>query len=259
MSDFLLQSPPGQINDVYNDLIALTTVDKSLFQAYNLLQNIPISLANGEKLVLGPDATFVEGEGMLAWKGSLYQIDHIKLEGVALEGQSSDWVSDTTRQELTVWTWVWEEACMALRDHGTLVSKVSEYTENYYPTGASSVYKTADGYAIYIVGNSYNPSNFWYARARLMVHYYEDGNVQLNSTKEFAANDLPKDAHDLAATVIKIIQKSDAMFQTAINNSFADSGVSTFKNLRRALPVTRTKIEWASIVNYKVGDELSKK
>lgn len=54
MSELLLQSPPGQINEVYNDLVQLTTVDKSMFKKYNLDQNIPILLKpENHTIVLG--------------------------------------------------------------------------------------------------------------------------------------------------------------------------------------------------------------
>ncbi len=39
---------------------------------------------------------------------------------------------------------------------------MGEYVDNYYPTGQMSVYKTDLGWTIYIVGNQYNPNNFWY-------------------------------------------------------------------------------------------------
>jgi hypothetical protein len=39
---------------------------------------------------------------------------------------------------------------------------IKEYTANYFPSGASSVYITEGFYQVYVVGNKYNPSNFWY-------------------------------------------------------------------------------------------------
>ena len=39
---------------------------------------------------------------------------------------------------------------------------VADYIESFYQTGVSSIYNTAEGYVIYIVGNAYNPTNFWF-------------------------------------------------------------------------------------------------
>jgi capping protein alpha len=45
----------------------------------------------------------------------------------------------------------------------------------------------------------------------------------------------------------------------AINDSYSELSENTFKELRRALPYTRNKVDWHKILNYKIGNELSSK
>lgn len=44
-----------------------------------------------------------------------------------------------------------------------------------------------------------------------------------------------------------------------MNESYNDLAENTFKGLRRALPMTRNKMDWNKILNYKIGSELSQK
>lgn len=44
-----------------------------------------------------------------------------------------------------------------------------------------------------------------------------------------------------------------------MNESYNDLAEETFKGLRRALPLTRNKLDWNKILNYKIGNELAQK
>jgi len=155
---------------------------------------------------------------------------------------------------------------------------ILEYVSDHFPNGVATVYSTEGGLTVAIVDNKYNPSNFWNGRWRstwvvspdsgelkgtinVNVHYYEDGNVQLNSNKEIeaiASTDL-EDPVAAAAAYVKLIRKAENEYQTALNEAYIELSENTFKGLRRALPLTRHKLDWDKIFNYKIGQELANK
>jgi capping protein alpha len=62
----------------------------------------------------------------------------------------------------------------------------------------------------------------------------------------------------IAKAAFTSIAKIEQNYQSALDNSYATMGETTFKALRRALPITRTRIDWSKIKNYKLGSEMSR-
>jgi capping protein alpha len=84
------------------------------------------------------------------------------------------------------------------------------------------------------------------------VHYYEDGNVRLLTSKPLS---LPLSSTS-ATEVIKAIANAERQYQEDLNRAFTQLSEGAFKGLRRQLPVTRQKVEWEKIGGYRVGQSL---
>ncbi|KAJ2396157.1 F-actin-capping protein subunit alpha [Coemansia sp. RSA 2559] len=160
---------------------------------------------------------------------------------------------------------------------GALQKELNTYVEAHYPEGAASVFVHEGQIVSCIVSNKYSPNNYWNGSWRAVwsfnvetgqlngsvkvkVHYFEDGNVQLDTQSDFAA-DVPdassaSESAAMACKVAKLIRKYEAEFQLGINDGYRQLADKTFKGLRRTLPVTRNKIDWDKIANYKLGGEL---
>jgi capping protein (actin filament) muscle Z-line, alpha len=84
------------------------------------------------------------------------------------------------------------------------------------------------------------------------VHYYEDGNVALTSSKSFKDLDINGDADE----IIKKVAALEKQYQEEVNRAIVGMNESSFKSLRRQLPVTRQKVEWEKVRGYSLGENL---
>lgn len=85
------------------------------------------------------------------------------------------------------------------------------------------------------------------------VHYYEDGNVALNTTKPISVSISSLSAE----TVISRIAAAERDYQETLNRAFVQMAEEAFKNLRRQLPITRQKVEWEKVGGYRLGQDIS--
>jgi len=97
-------------------------------------------------------------------------------------------------------------------------------------------------------------------RVLINVHYYENGNVQLSTTHNPTFSFPPNPTLPPASTASKIlasIELQEGEYQASLNDAYAEMGEKTFKGLRRALPLTRQKMDWDKVMGYRLGAELN--
>ncbi|KAM3583108.1 F-actin-capping protein [Umbelopsis sp. WA50703] len=264
-ASFLLESPPGEVNDVFNDIRTLIEDDDALqdgimasLEDHNTEQLITVTLPESDQETIISKFGQLEGGRFVDPRSKQsFQFDHMRLAASELQEHEVDQDIEPLRSAID--------------------TQLQSYVDDHFPHGVSTVYGSESKVTAVVVDNKYNPSNYWNGRwrsvwtiekggsqlkgsAKVQVHYYEDGNVQLNSTKDFEL-DISSEQNEekAAATIVKAIAKAEKEYQMAINDSYSELSENTFKELRRALPYTRNKVDWHKILNYKIGNELSSK
>ena len=152
---------------------------------------------------------------------------------------------------------------------------VQAYVADHYASGESATYETDSGLVVCISAAKFSPGNFWNGRWRstwtitlsgdeiamegkfqLLVHYYEDGNVQLNSEFTASVEVSGSTPEEVAEAVASEMEREESSYQSAVHESYAVMSERTFKGMRRKLPVTRSTMDWDKAASYSVGAEL---
>jgi hypothetical protein len=156
-----------------------------------------------------------------------------------------------------------------------MLKSLSTHFAEHYPPSSNSAYtvcSTPDDSAIAILTSTTksSPKNFLSGRWRstflydpasstlsgtikVNVHYYEDGNVALSTTKK--VDSVTVDGSD-GASVVRKVAALEKQYQEEVNRTFVGMNETSFKSLRRQLPVTRQKVEWERIRGYTLGGDL---
>lgn len=164
-------------------------------------------------------------------------------------------------------------------------AELDSYLESHYPSGVGMVIATEKGLAICISAIRPSPNNYWNGQwisewilniipnlsddeadpgnnvsnppsatlqgtFSIKVHYFEAGNVQLFAS---TGSLVPLDDGTNVQEMFQAIAEEESKFQNNLNASYDSFSETTFKTLRRALPVTKSKLDWDKIFAYKLG------
>ncbi|KAH6713733.1 F-actin-capping protein-like protein subunit alpha-2 [Leptodontidium sp. MPI-SDFR-AT-0119] len=259
VSAFVEGAPPGELADVIADIKALTIDTPALvsqlgpaFEKYNEEQFATIKLpGSSQHVIVSSHNSLGDGRYYDVESSSSFAFDHSTqkasaVQSYALESSQSDLVK-------------------------SLSKSLGSHVKEHYPNASYGVYPIENDskVAILVVANKYSPNNFWNGRWRSLyifdpsssslsgaikvdVHYYEDGNVRLLTTKPVSTSI----SSASASTIVREITVAEKKYQEEVNKGFNNLSEGAFKGLRRQLPITRQKIEWDKIAGYRLGQDI---
>lgn len=268
-SNFILNSPPGEFNEVFNDVRVLINNDFLLkesasgaFARYNKDQLTPVKIDGSDFLCLITDYNDLGSDRFYDPRSQQsFKYDHLRKEAMEFKVRKPDQTTETWRKAL-------EETC-------------TSYVQDHYRHATCSVFSNSVDrnitLTVCIEDHQFQPKNFWNGNWRsiwsvtfnpdsgtadlkgtikVQVHYYEDGNVQLVSSKDISESLAVTTEQQTANEFMSIVEEAETEYQMAISENYQIMSDTMLKALKRLLPVTRTKFDWAKILSYKIGTEI---
>lgn len=151
-------------------------------------------------------------------------------------------------------------------------NQLNDYIKSHYNQSSYGIvipFEGNKGLTFIIIGEKLNDANYYNGKwlsiyqwnvedneltsiIKVKIHYYEDGNVILNSN---TSENLGKISN--ADKIIDSIIEFEKNYEIKILQKVNILNEEKFKNLRRLLPINRTKIQWGrAIGNYKLGQDV---
>lgn len=281
----LLKTPPGQLKNVYTDIKGIISAGDELdnsartfFEQHNheQLAVTHINVDGAEVPVIIAQAARTPSGRYLARRFSLsFVFDHVRetVSDVLPHAPLSGFAKDLDEQLDKYVGDHYEISASGVFQQESDEEPVEEPAgEDETQNTSTRDHECASPLIIHIVGNRYNLRNFWAGRwrstytydpdtktftsaiIRVQAHYFEGGNVQLN-THNTTIPQL-KEGTVSAAQIIGTIASHEQAYQESLDATIESLRERAFRTLRRTLPFTKQKIDWDKAVGYKIGNEL---
>jgi capping protein alpha len=269
---FVMSAPTGECDDVCADVAKL--VDKSTMSDAALEK--VLKDYNCENMVWGADPEdnkappiLVSAYGQVtadtfvdANSGRVLKFDHKKRKFTSVASQKQVLSEDVASYRAAIG------------------KAVDTYTAQQYKGGkvVSAVYGADNGQiTICVSAKNVNLSNFWSGgwrsvytvgvskkgqselkgNVKVQVHYFEDGNVQLHTNIDKSANINVGGEEETAKELVKAIGKLETEFQANLEEMYVNMHRTTFKSMRRFLPINRQPMTWNSAA-HSLANEVAK-
>ncbi|EGZ19395.1 hypothetical protein PHYSODRAFT_543033 [Phytophthora sojae] len=143
--------------------------------------------------------------------------------------------------------------------------------------GTAGVYVVGSKIVVNLCTERINLRNFWGGRwksrwevdltanpakvkgnIQLHVHYFENGNLQLQSSKDVEVEITVQRVGGLGDALLRVMKEAEDDLQTNLEDMYINMSEETFKEMRRVMPVTQTKMEW-SLHAHRTAKDLGRK
>ncbi|KAJ7977935.1 F-actin-capping protein subunit alpha [Quillaja saponaria] len=278
---FLLNSPPGEIQFVAKDVKSILNDD----DVYNEAVAEAFPLYNKTYMIF-LEMPFRAGDVLVTSFGELDEnsyldprtaqvaiVDHVKQVCTRVRPAEDEELPSPYVEEFRF----------------ALDAEVLKYVSEAYPKGVCSVYcrngKDVEGpgsdfeLVVVISAARHSPQNFcngsWRSvwniefkddqqtvevtgEMQVGAHYFEEGNVQLDAKHECKDSTFFQSPEDSGISVSSIIRHHETEYLASLQASYSNLPDTTFKDLRRKLPVTRTLFPWHNTLQFSLTKDISK-
>ena len=270
-ANFVLNTPPGQTANVMDDVRLLVgpsvlTADKeaSLLARVNKERFTAVEV-EGRKVLLTvhgemPNGTFLDPKNSCS-----LDVDHKALTAT----KSAEPLAAAVQTAL--------DGARGLRE--AVDREMSSYVSGFLPSAVVTTYGS-EGNGIKVIccvssqladlnnywAGAWRSSGRWRPRAAawtltgkvvVHVHYFEDGNVQLDDKAVFQKG-CPAGADVVGAEFTKLVKASEQNFMAKLEDIYATMSDGVLQGLRRRLPVTRTKFDWDKLAVARLAGGLQR-
>ncbi|CDK24102.1 unnamed protein product [Kuraishia capsulata CBS 1993] len=252
ISSMIKDSPPGDLASFKEDLHVILGESK---------------VDNPEKIVSSSleEYQLEEDFQLVPVKGTNELVSKYNKDGVKFSGDGVKFGYDFSKDKA-----IDIETAETESGLSSLAASFEEYVSSHFPSSYKSyVSRSSTGKIVLIaVDLKHNDANYYNGKwqsvyefdetsgklnglIKVKIHYYEDGNVVLATKSQVS------ETTTLGNLVAKI-QSVENDFELDILTKFSRLNENLFKNLRRQLPINRSKVQWGkSIKNYKLGQDVA--
>jgi len=265
---YLLSSPPGQFNDIYRDLqkiipgVSLSDNFKSIAREYNILTK-KFAMDDTKKVLITSEGQIDADHYIDSKNKQIVAVDHTNLQILPedpvplFDGAMDDSIEDFRL---------------------AIERSLEEYMISFYRSDfCSAVYGKNGKITIVVSGQHLNLRNFysgqWSSKwevefnrnsaqcsgtIQIHAHYFEEGNVQLQTTKHIESQTFEaSDPSSLAHNVVQMILNSENELQRGLEEMYINMKDETLKAMRRTMTIARTKFNW-NISEHRLAKHMRK-